>query len=755
MANKEHLELIKQGVNTWNKWKAGHGGEKPDFSGANLCLSNLSYANFSQANFWEVNLNKAKLWGVNFRETDLCFADLGGANLNRANLRGANLTSADLGGADLRNADLRNAKLWGANLSRVNLSHANLSKADLAEADLGHANISHVNCRGANFTDAKLPEVRLSHTDLSHADLNHADLSHAVVEWCIFGNVDLSLPEGLETVCHAGPSVIGIDSTYRSRGNIPDDFLRGTGVPENFINYMALLAGQPLRYHYCFIGHACEDREFAKQLHTDFRKKGFCCWLSEYEKDSRDKTETFRVTNSVMVPVLSKHSARSRWMAKMMQFGAEEEQRRKKTLLFPICLDSTAMEKIQEWGNSTEQRRISDFTQWKEPRGYQAAVEQLFWEISGNLPQEKTKEKPEPAPKAVRPAPVRTLGTIDFPEALYKIVGENDCPLLYKLGDELKLSGKSVLFPRDRAICLILIEDIMEVHTKYEEMGGTAGYSFKCSGCTGSIRLKYQEIFNIRTVERTEDDTGALVSLLGNFSMFQSLEAHDISYLISFLNFRQFTKGEVIIRKGQPGENLFIIVSGRIEVLGEGGISIAIMGRGEVFGEMSLLSGNPVGATVKGIEAVTVLTMNGASFKKILGKFPSLQMYFTRLLARRLTEIHDVRSDEFASGMVGKLSEMPPAELFQTLNINQKTGVLTLRLPGGQAYLAFREGNPVRAEYRGKEGREAFYEMLKESDGRFKFAPGLSPEEMEAEELDDFMWLLMEGTRKIDEKDET
>lgn len=754
MAKKEHLDIIKQGVIVWNKWKGNNPEEKPDFSDANLCVLNLSYANFSQASFWEANLNKAKLWGVNFSGANLCFADLGGTNLSRANLRGADLTSADLNGADLRKADLSNAKLWGANLSRANLSRANLSRADLSEANLSHANLNYTNARGANFNDAKLVKANLSHTDISHADLSNTDISESLVEWSTFGNVDLSMVKGAETVQHLGPSVIGIDTTYRSRGNISNIFLRGTGVPDNFITYMALLSGQPIRFYSCFIRYSAEDEKFARLLNADLHKKGVRCWLSESGKmTSFQKTGPFRIPNSALLMVLSESSVTSGWVVKEMKAIFEDERNFEKIMLFPICLDAAVMNTKQKWTeNIPPTRHISDFSHWNNTDAYQASLNRLLCEILDTFPEEKRKTEPLPEKKTAPFVPMRGIGMMNFPQAVYKIIGENGCPLLYKLGDELKLSEKSVSFPRDKSVCLILIEDIMEVHIKYEHTGSVGGYSFKCSGCTGSIRLKYRELISVKAFERTPDDTSALVSLLGNFSMFQSLDIHDVRYLVSFLKLKQYAKDEIVIKKGEPGENLFIIVSGRIEVLGEGGISIAVMGRGEVFGEMSLLSGNPVGATVKATEPVTVLYLTGEDFKKVLNKFQSLQMYFTRLLARRLVEIHDVRAEEFASGMVGKLSEMPPSELFQTLNINQKTGSLTLKLPKGSASLAFREGNLVRAEYCEKEGKEAFYEMLKEKEGRFKFTPGLSPDDIEAEELEDFMWLLMEGTRKIDEK---
>ncbi len=56
-------------------------------------------------------------------------------------------------------------------------------------------------------------------------------------------------------------------------------------------------------------------------------------------------------------------------------------------------------------------------------------------------------------------------------------------------------------------------------------------------------------------------------------------------------------------------------------------------------------------------------------------------------------------------------------------------------------------------KYSNIEGEEAFFELLKQKEGRFKYIPGLPPEEMNADKLGDFMSLLIEGLRRIDEED--
>src|SRR5258708_5987158 len=100
--------------------------------------------------------------------------------------------------------------------------------------------------------------------DLTGADLSHADLSRARVLWTTFGDVDLSMVKGLETVMHKGPSTIGIDTIIRSQGKIPDIFLRGAGVPDSIIEAIPSLIGslKPIDFYSCFISYSSQDQNF-------------------------------------------------------------------------------------------------------------------------------------------------------------------------------------------------------------------------------------------------------------------------------------------------------------------------------------------------------------------------------------------------------------------------------------------------------------------------------------------------------------
>ena len=60
----------------------------------------------------------------------------------------------------------------------------------------------------------------------------------------------------------------GIDTIYRSRGQIPESFLRGAGVPDSFITYAKSLVGKPIEFYSCFISYSTADHAFAERLHA-------------------------------------------------------------------------------------------------------------------------------------------------------------------------------------------------------------------------------------------------------------------------------------------------------------------------------------------------------------------------------------------------------------------------------------------------------------------------------------------------------
>jgi uncharacterized protein YjbI with pentapeptide repeats len=205
MANQEQLEILKQGVEVWNKWREENFEIEIDLSGivlleTNLSEANLSHANLSNSYLRESGLGKTDLSYANLKNTDFTRAYLQETILKSANLRGAILREAHLEGADFREADLRETDIIQANLSGANLTGADLRGADLfmsilsggkseygdafPEANFSASNLEGIvlakhNLTNINFSKANLVRADLSEANLDGANLNGANLSGA------------------------------------------------------------------------------------------------------------------------------------------------------------------------------------------------------------------------------------------------------------------------------------------------------------------------------------------------------------------------------------------------------------------------------------------------------------------------------------------------------------------------------------------------------------------------------------------------
>lgn len=357
-----------------------------------------------------------------------------------------------------------------------------------------------------------------------------------------------------------------------------------------------------------------------------------------------------------------------------------------------------------------------------------------------------------------------------FPKVSFRICETRHCPL-YRYGDIFTVSGIAIGMesggdhsfinttvvhsPAQREHCKILCGDLTKIIIEYERADQIPDCMISCSGCNGSIRLEHFQGLQTDSddPEDEKNKISNIIHTLSNFSFFRNIDQNNLNSVIKYFKLQKFKKNEIILRKGDPRANFYVVVSGQVEILNDAGIPITRLNKGEVFGEMSLICDENIGATVQAVESCEVLYVDNKHFNNIVQKYPSLQLYFTRLLAKRLSDSNKVRADDYASGMIGKLEEIPPEALFQTLNMNAKTGILTItQLPQGTARFSLRQGALIKASYAGIKGEGAFYEVLREKTGRFKFTPGLPPEDFDVPEIGYFMKLLMEGMQRIDER---
>jgi len=96
----------------------------------------------------------------------------------------------------------------------------------------------------------------------------------------------------------------------------------------------------------------------------------------------------------------------------------------------------------------------------------------------------------------------------------------------------------------------------------------------------------------------------------------------------------RFEAGETIFEQGDFGDRFYVIREGEVEVLKDG-VPLAVLGRGESFGEMALLSSAPRMATVRAKKATELTAISRGSFKRLMESFPQLGEEISERIARR------------------------------------------------------------------------------------------------------------------------
>lgn len=332
-----------------------------------------------------------------------------------------------------------------------------------------------------------------------------------------------------------------------------------------------------------------------------------------------------------------------------------------------------------------------------------------------------------------------------YRDGVFVIMEVRSCPI-YDMGDELKVQDFSLVASHYKASCLHLalkLADIVSIKKNFsgpaQKSSGTE-YQFDCGGCEeGKIFFEYKkdkdfatlqmkmlkEAQDRRNLARVEQHFGALRKL----DIFQSLNDNALADLTALLEFKTIPKNKRVVKKGAPGNNLYIILSGSVVVISDARAQVAELKAGELFGEMSLLSGEPVSSSIHTNEDTEVATLSVKNFRDILRSYHVLQFFLLKMLTDRSQTVA-LRSGNIASGMTGSLTEIRPDFLFKMIKSAQKTGTLHLSLAKGKAVVFFNEGDIVYARYENLRQKDAVDALLQLTEGIFRYTRGI-PKELE------------------------
>ncbi|HEX8441667.1 Crp/Fnr family transcriptional regulator, partial [Archangium sp.] len=136
---------------------------------------------------------------------------------------------------------------------------------------------------------------------------------------------------------------------------------------------------------------------------------------------------------------------------------------------------------------------------------------------------------------------------------------------------------------------------------------------------------------------------------LRQIPMFEHLGEEDLEHLSGLLQQRRYSKGEVIFHQGDVGTALFIVRKGEVAIRlssAEGKeVILALLGRGDAFGELALLDGEPRSTDAVSRDESDLLKLNQEDFRRFLSERPQVAMGLLAVLSRmvrRVTQlVHD------------------------------------------------------------------------------------------------------------------
>jgi hypothetical protein len=199
----------------------------------------------------------------------------------------------------------------------------------------------------------------------------------------------VSTVKGLIEVQHKGPSPVALYSIQLPPDGSALHFLRGAGVPDEWIEDYCTRMMHQTEYFSLFISYCSKDEILARRLHADLQASGVRCWFAPEDLKIgtrfRQRIDEAIQLQDKLLLLLSEHSISSTWVENEVEAALQKEDQRQREVLFPVRLDDTVMQTSQAWAATLRRtRHIGDFTSWTEPQAYQSAFARLLRDLKQN-----------------------------------------------------------------------------------------------------------------------------------------------------------------------------------------------------------------------------------------------------------------------------------------------------------------------------------------------------------------------------------
>ena len=192
--------------------------------------------------------------------------------------------------------------------------------------------------------------------------------------------------------------------------------------------------------------------------------------------------------------------------------------------------------------------------------------------------------------------------------------------------------------------------------------------------------------------------------ILKQVPIFRMLSKENIDFIVERLKFKTFAADEVICKIGDPGDEMYIVISGKVKICiyneNDEEQVVANLEPGDYFGEMALLTGEPRSASVIAMQDSETFMLHKNDFDVILEKFPSISLSMGKIVSKRLRDTLQKatsmpKGDKISaaqSGPSGSLEEVSLEELISFCEANSVTGTMKVSSEGENGEFEFYSG---------------------------------------------------------------
>ena len=218
--------------------------------------------------------------------------------------------------------------------------------------------------------------------------------------------------------------------------------------------------------------------------------------------------------------------------------------------------------------------------------------------------------------------------------------------------------------------------------------------------------------------------------ILKKVPIFRMLGKESIDFIVERLKFKTFDNKAVICNVGDPGDTMYIIITGKVDICiyTQDGTEqvVAMLGPGDYFGEMALLTGETRSATVRTSEPSEMFLLHKEDFDVILERFPSISLSMGKIVSQRLRETLKKATQMPGSGnlkdsgLKGSIKDQAVVELISFCESNSLTGTLTLKKGEEVGVFEYTKGEVNSISLGSKKDDQALDTMLGWTEGEFE-----------------------------------